>query len=105
MKFTEIRNLNYKRSNIRHRKGYNINLNDWFRNPYSSLKSKLFIEISSIIVFILQKSTITPNFLTILNSFLILIAGYLLAYTSNDLKIIGILIFFSKVYGIGQMVY
>lgn len=94
MKFTEIRNLNYKRSNIRHRKGYNINLNDWFRNPYSSLKSKLFIEISSIIVFILQKSTITPNFLTILNSFLILIAGYLLAYTSNDLKIIGILIFF-----------
>ena len=96
MKFTKIRNLNYKRSNIRHNKEYGINLNDWFRNPYSSVKSKLLIEISSLVVFTLQKTKISPNFLTILNSFLVLIAGYFVAFCDNDLKIIGILIFFSQ---------
>tara|TARA_X000000950_G_C13908080_1_gene657787 strand:- start:35 stop:859 length:825 start_codon:yes stop_codon:yes gene_type:complete len=96
MKFTKIRNLNYKRSNIRHNKEYGINLNDWFRNPYSSIKSKLLIEISSLVVFTLQKTKISPNFLTILNSFLVLIAGYFVAFCDNDLKIIGILIFFSQ---------
>ena len=94
MKFIEIRKLNYIRSNIRHSKGYHINLNDWVRNPYSSIKSKLFIEISSVIVFVLQKTFISPNFLTIFNSFLVLIAGCFIAFADNDFKLIGILIFF-----------
>ena len=96
MKFTEIRKLNYDRSNTRHSKDYHINLNDWIKNPYSSLKSKLFIEISSVIVFVLQKTKITPNFITIFNSFLVLIAGYLIAFADNNFKLIGILIFFSQ---------
>ena len=89
MKFIEIRKLNYIRSNIRHSKGYHINLNDWVRNPYSSIKSKLFIEISSVIVFVLQKTFISPNFLTIFNSFLVLIAGCFVAFADNDFKLIG----------------
>jgi len=96
MKFTEIRKLNYDRSNTRHSKDYHINLNDWIKNPYSSLKSKIFIEISSVIVFVLQKTKITPNFITIFNSFLVLIAGYLIAFADNNFKLIGILIFFSQ---------
>ena len=94
MKFIEIRKLNYDRSNTRHNKDYHINLNDWIKNPYSSLKSKLFIEISSVIVFVLQKTKVSPNFITILNSLLVLIASYFLAFGMNDLKLIGIFIFF-----------
>ena len=96
MKFTAIRKLNYSRSNIRHSKGYQINLNDWIRNPYSNIKAKLFIEISSLITFVLQKTKVTPNFLTVFNSILVLIGGYLIAFADNNFKLIGILIFFSQ---------
>jgi len=96
MKFTAIRKLNYSRSNIRHEKGYQINLNDWIRNPYSNIKAKLFIEISSLIVFVLQKTKVTPNFLTIFNSILVFSGGYLLAFADDNFKLIGILIFFSQ---------
>lgn len=96
MNFNQIRKLNYSRSNLRHSKGYQINLNDWFRNPYSSIKSRLFIEISSYIVYLLQNTKISPNFLTILNSILVLIAGCLIAFAENNLKLYGIIIFFSQ---------
>lgn len=95
MKYSRIREINYSRTNFRHEEEYQINLRQWTKNPYSSLKSKLFIEISSIIVFLLQKTKITPNFLTITNTAIVLVASLLFAFFDNDLiKFYCIIIFF-----------
>ena len=42
-----------------------MNIDDWFKSPYSSIKARYYIEGSSLIVFLLQNTKITPNQLSI----------------------------------------
>ena len=71
-------------------------MDDWYNSPYSALKSRFYIEVSSIIVFILQNTKITPNFLTLTYAFLGAIGGIFLASNNEDLIFLSLIIFFSK---------
>lgn len=95
MNFTKIRSINYKRSLSRHSKDFDIDLQSFFRTPYSYLKSRLFIELSSILVFLFQKTPITPNSISITNSMLAFLGTILLGFGEDELKFLGIAIFFS----------
>ena len=95
MNFAKIRAINYKRSLSRHSKDYDIDLQSFFRSPYSYLKSRLFIELSSMLVFLFQKTPITPNSVSIANSILVFFGTIFLGFGEDKLKFIGIIIFFS----------
>ena len=94
MNFTKIRSMNYKRSFSRHSKDFDIDLKSFFSTPYSYLKSRLFIELSSILVFLFQKTPITPNAVSISNSMLALLGAIFLGFGEDNMKFIGIIIFF-----------
>ncbi|MAJ57955.1 MAG: hypothetical protein CMI74_07855 [Candidatus Pelagibacter sp.] len=90
-----IRLINYK-----HRKDENeeffVNIDDWIKSPYSCLKARFYIEISSLIVYILQFTKITPNFVSVIYSFAGLLSGILLCFDHKNLIYSGLLIFFLK---------
>ena len=64
--------------------------------PYTFLKSRLYIEISAILVFFLQKTSISPNSITLSYCFISFLGGVFLASNNKDLILIGLLIFFLK---------
>ena len=73
--YNEIRLINYK-----HRKDekeeFFVNIDDWIKSPYSSLKARYYIEVSSIIVYFLQFTKITPNQISIIYALLGIFGGY-----------------------------
>ena len=83
--YKEIRLMNYKHRRDEEDEFY-VDIDNWFKSPYSSLKARYYIEVSSIIVFLLQSSKITPNQLSIFYGFLGLFSGFLLCL-KNDVMI------------------
>ena len=84
----KIRKIHYKGQ--RKKKSLTWYMDDWANSPYSALKSRYYIETSSIIVFILQYTKITPNFLTLTYAFLGAISGILLASNNSNLILISL---------------
>ena len=62
LSFREIRKTHYIKEFKDEKKRSNIDLNDWKSAPYSFFKSIYYIEGSAILLFILQFTNITPNF-------------------------------------------
>ena len=91
---SEIRKTHY--SGQRKKKALTWYMDDWYNSPYSALKSRYYIETSSIIVFILHHTRITPNFLTLAYVFFGAISGVFLASNNNNLILIGLFLLFSK---------
>ena len=71
-------------------------INNFFQNPYSYLKSRYYIEASAILVFFLQHTKITPNFLTIIYSILSFSVLFLLSSNNNYLILFAIILLFTK---------
>ena len=59
-----LRKIHYKQQR-KIGKEYGVDINDWGKNPYTCIKSIYLIETSAIIVFLLQYTKITPNFLSL----------------------------------------
>ena len=63
---------------------YNLNLfpylNSWIKNPYSFIKARFYMESSAILVYLLLKTTIKPNTVTIFYC----LAGVLLRLNKNE---------------------
>ena len=91
---SEIRKIHY--SGQRKKKTLTWYMDDWYNSPYSALKSRYYIETSSIIVFILQHTRITPNFLTLIYVFFGAISGLFLASNNDNLILVGLFLLFSK---------
>ena len=93
--YKEIRLINYK-----HRRGeedvFYVNIDDWFKSPYSSIKARYYIEGSSLIVFLLQNTKITPNQLSIFYGILGLLSGFLLCLKNENMIFLGLIIFVLK---------
>ena len=71
-------------------------MNNFLKNPYSYLKTRYISETSSLLVYVLQFTNISPNFVTSTYVFCGLSVGFLLA-TDNLIAIcIGLFISFSK---------
>ena len=92
----KIRKINYSKHKKRIKAYINVDISDWYRNPYTGPKARFYNEVSSIIIFILQNTKITPNLLTLTYAFLGLLSGVFLASNNYNLVFLSLLILFSK---------
>lgn len=72
------------------------NIDDWKFSPYNCLKARIYIEFSSIVVFFLQYTKVSPNQVTFLYVLSGILGGVLLSSDNQTLIIIGCLIIFFK---------
>jgi len=94
MKYLSIRKLHYKTQRKKH-KEIDADLDDWIFSPYHCLKARFFIELSAMLVSILQYTSIKPNFITILLVLTSILGGVLLSSGEQNLIIAGVIIFFT----------
>ncbi len=71
-------------------------LKDWKRSPYTFLKAKFYIETSVVLVFLLLKTSIKPNTITIIYGLCGIAGGILLVFSTKLSILIAIFIFFNK---------
>ena len=94
LSFTQLRkhNYDYRRDEL-----VDIaNIDDWKFSPYSCFKARIFIELSTILAFFLQRTKVSPNQITYLYTLLGVIGGILLSLNEENLIITGCLIFYFK---------
>ena len=92
-KIRKMNHLKHRKSVIKH---CGFDMDNWRQLPYTYIKSKYYIETSSIIVFISQFTKITPNFLTLVFVTLSAFGGLFLASNNDTLIYIGLFFLFSK---------
>ena len=95
IRYSDIRKLNYK---DRRQRNFNFDYDiyDWKSNPYTCLKSRVYIELSSIFAFLSQFTPITANQISLIYCFSGFMAGIFLISNIDILMIGGLLIFFLK---------
>ena len=71
-------------------------MNKWHKMPYTALKSKIFLEISSVLVFLLQHTSIKANWISLTYAALAIIAGILLSSGIDNMILAGLVIIFFK---------
>lgn len=90
--FCTLRKKNYE---------YRKNLGDFDNNflknsPYTYLKAKLYIELSTILTFLIQFTSLTPNHISLVYALSGIFGGVLISTDINSLIIIGLFIFYFK---------
>src|SRR4030065_481052 len=92
---SEIRKIRYDYT-VDYDNFLGIDVNDWKKNPYTWFKSRFYIAFSAILVFLLLRTRIHPNTITLIYALCGLVGGVLLAIPNNITIFLGIFIFFSK---------
>lgn len=95
IKYSDIRKLNYTDRRQRNL-NFDYDINDWKSHPYTCLKSRVYIELSSIFAFLFQFTSITANQISLIYCISGFIAGVFLITNVDILMISGLLIFFLK---------
>ena len=72
------------------------NIDDWKYSPYNCFKSRVYIELSSLLIFVLQFTKISPNQITLIYGFFGLLGGFFLSINNNTSIIIACFIFYFK---------
>lgn len=84
----------------KHQYQYNIglhpHLNDWRKNPYTFLKARFYMEAGAALVWLLLKTKIKPNTVTVIGGLSSLLGGILLTFPSKVAHLLAILIFFTR---------
>lgn len=80
----------------KYRYNENAYLKDWKKNPYTWFKAILYIEISSIIFYLIRKTNIKANTMTIVYILLGVLGGIFLATPLKIIVLLGVLIFYFK---------
>lgn len=93
MKYSDIRDMHWIRQKKVLKEDFNINLDT---SPYTYFKTIIYIELSAILVFFLQKTFLTPNFITLIYALLGVCGGILIGSAQSELVLVGVLIFFFK---------
>ena len=94
VKYLDLRKKSYLDRRSDHVKNL-YDIDNW-RNPYSCIKSRIYIELSTIFAFFLQFTSITPNHISIIYGLSGVLAGAFLVTGINTLMIVGLIIFFLK---------
>lgn len=71
-------------------------LNEWKANPYTFIKGRYFIEGAACLVYVLLRTEIKPNTVTIVYGLLGVVGGFLLAMPGDAAHLMAALIFFNK---------
>ena len=74
---------------------YSIDINSFVQNPYTYLKSRYFLELSTLIVYFLRNSKISPNLVSFCTALSAIIGGILILTTNPYLIILGLFFFFN----------
>ena len=95
LKLSEIRNKHYGHER---RKSINVgaDIDDWKYSPYNCLKARVYIELSSLLVFVFQFTRISPNQITLMYTISGVLGGIFLTLNNNTSIIIACLIFYFK---------
>ena len=80
-------------------------IDDWKYSPYNCFKARIYIELSSLLVFVFQFTRISPNQITLMYTISGVLGGIFLSLNNNTSALIACLIFILKVHLTGQMVY
>ena len=96
IKYSRLRKLHWSDQKKILKNKFNININEFISQPYSFFKTVLYIEISSILVFFIQNTIITPNALSISYAILGLLSGVFLATNNENFILAGLIIIFLK---------
>ncbi len=91
----KIRKLHYKEQ-IKNLRLLGTDINNFFNNPYTFFKSRYYIEVSALLVFFLQFSRISPNFITTIYIILSLSVLFLLSSNNEILILISVILLFTK---------
>ena len=67
-----------------------------FLSPYTFIKARFYMEMSAVLVYILLKTNIHPNHVTLVYGFSGLLAGFLISLGKSEFIMVGILIFFTR---------
>jgi len=78
-----------------HRKRFPY-LDDWKKNPYTFLKARFYMETAALLVFLLSRTKIKPNTVTLVYALCGILGGVLLAIPSTLTITAAVVIFFSK---------
>ena len=97
MNYFKLRKINYKSHREDLLPPLNVDMDDWLYSPYTCLKIRLNIEIANIVVWILQYTSIRPNFITLFYALCGIVGAFLLSSGIKDMIILGVIIFF--IYG------
>tara|TARA_B100000579_G_scaffold438014_1_gene470881 strand:+ start:7641 stop:8438 length:798 start_codon:yes stop_codon:yes gene_type:complete len=95
IKYLDLRRQNYEDRKTRNT-DFEFDILDWKSNPYSCLKARIYIELSSIFAFLFQFTSVTANHVSLLYCFSGIVAGLLLVSNVDALMMSGLLIFFLK---------
>lgn len=93
MKYFDLREMHYENQFADILKISGVDLNSWKKNPYTFLKARYFLELSCIIVYFLQKTTIRPNTISLLTAFSGVLGGIFLLIPLDKLYILGLFFF------------
>ena len=74
----------------------NSDMSKWHKMPYTALKTAIFNEISSVLVFFLQYTSINPNWISLAYAAFGIIAAVLLSSGIDNMILAGIVIIFFK---------
>ena len=96
IKYSRLRKLHWSDQKKILKNKFNININEFISQPYSFFKTVLYIEMSSILVFFIQNTIITPNALSISYAILGLLSGVFLATNNENFILAGLIIIFLK---------
>ncbi len=97
MNYFKLRKINYKSHREDLLPPLNVDMDDWLHSPYTCLKIRLNIEIANIVVWVLQYTSIKPNFITLLYALSGITGAFLLSSGIKSMILLGVIIFF--VYG------
>ncbi|MFA5068963.1 MAG: CDP-alcohol phosphatidyltransferase family protein [Candidatus Omnitrophota bacterium] len=67
-----------------------------WKTPYSCLKARFYMQASAWLVYVLQRTSVTPNMLTVLYCLLGLAGGLLLGMATRVSVLLAVFIFFTK---------
>jgi len=71
-------------------------MHQFYKSPYSWLKARFYIEISSIFVYLLLKTKINPNTITVIYGLSAVLGGVFIASGESSLVVTGVGIFFMR---------
>ena len=95
MQYSKVRNFFIKRNKEIFKNHFDWNFK-LFPNPYRKIKTVFLLEISAILLFIINKTNIKPNLVTIFGVFFVYLGTFLISSGSNELIYIGLFIYFIK---------
>ena len=93
--YKDLRKFNYEYQTEDILKSFGIDITSFIKNPYTYFKSKYFLELSTLIVYFLRKSSITPNIVSLFSSLSAIIGGILILSPNPYLLVLGLFFFFN----------